>query len=100
MIKITLNSFKEISEYLRNNKTSFFELIVEKTQYAFENKINIINIAEFNVLDKTFKIQISDVDWETTLLLALEHFESIEEYEKCLTISDLITKIKESNDQK
>lgn len=98
MIKITLNSFKEISEYLRNNKTSFFDLIVEKTQYAFENKINLINIAEFNVLDKTVKVQIADADWVTTLLLALEHFETIEEYEKCVMISELITKIK-NNDQ-
>ena len=81
MIKVTLNSFKEISEYLRNNKTSFFELIVEKTEYAFENKINLINIAEFNVLDKTVKVQIADEEWVTTLLLALEHFENIEEYE-------------------
>jgi len=98
MIKVTLNSFKEISEYLRNNKTSFFELIVEKTEYAFENKINLINIAEFNVLDKTVKVQIADADWVTTLLLALEHFENIEEYEKCVMISELITKIK-NNDQ-
>jgi hypothetical protein len=98
MIKVTLNSFKEISEYLRNNKTSFFELIVEKTEYAFENKINLINIAEFNVLDKTVKVQIADEEWVTTLLLALEHFENIEEYEKCVMISELITKIK-NNDQ-
>ncbi len=94
MINIRLNSFKEISEYLRDNKTSFFDLIIEKTEYAFDNKINIINIAEFYVLDKTVKIQISDTDWITTLILALEHFESIEEYERCVMISELITKIK------
>jgi hypothetical protein len=94
MINIRLNSFKEISEYLRDNKTSFFDLIIEKTEYAFDNKIDIINIAEFYVLDKTVKIQISDTDWITTLILALEHFESIEEYERCVMISELITKIK------
>jgi len=99
MIKIKLDSFKDISEYLRNNKTSFFELIIEKTQYAFENKISLINIAEFYVLDKTIKIQIAETDWITTLMLALEHFESVEEYEKCIQISELITKI-ENDDVK
>jgi hypothetical protein len=94
MKNVHLDSFEEMSDYLRNNKESFFGLIIEGVKQCIEDGIEFIDIIHFFVKDTKIVIQVKKDDWNTTLLLALEYFESVEDYEKCIEIKNLINNIK------
>jgi len=94
MKNVHLDSFEEMSDYLRNNKESFFGLIIEGVKQCIEDGVELIDIIHFFVKDTKIVIQVKKDDWNTTLLLALEYFESVEDYEKCIEIKNLINNIK------
>ena len=94
MKNVHLDSFEEMSDYLRSNKESFFGLIIEGVKQCIEDGVELIDIIHFFVKDTKIVIQVKKDDWNTTLLLALEYFESVEDYEKCIEIKNLINNIK------
>lgn len=94
MENVHLDSFEDMSNYLRSNKESFFGLIIEGVKQCMGDGIELIDIIHFFVKDTKIVIQVKKDDWNTTLSLALEYFESVEDYEKCIEIKNLINNIK------
>lgn len=94
MENVHLDSFEDMSDYLRSNKESFFGLIIEGIKQCIGDGIELIDIIHFFVKDTKIVIQVKKDDWNTTLSLALEYFESVEDYEKCIEIKNLINNIK------
>ena len=94
MENVHLDSFEDMSDYLRSNKESFFGLIIEGVKQCMGDGIELIDIIHFFIKDTKIVIQVKKDDWNTTLSLALEYFESVEHYEKCIEIKNLINNIK------
>jgi len=94
MKNIYLDSFEEMSDYLKTNKELFFGLIIEGVKQSIKDEIELIDIIHFFVKDTKIVIQVKKDDWNTTLSMALEYFESVEDYEKCMEIKTLINNIK------
>ena len=94
MENVYLDSFEDMSDYLRSNKESFFGLIIEGVKQCMGDGVELIDIIHFFVKDTKIVIQVKKDDWNTTLSLALEYFESVEDCEKCIEIKNLINNIK------
>jgi hypothetical protein len=56
MKNVHLDSFEEMSDYLRNNKESFFGLIIEGVKQCIEDGIELIDIIHFFVKDTKIEI--------------------------------------------
>jgi len=94
MKNIYLDSFEEMSDYLKTNKELFFGLIIEGVKQSIKDEIELIDIIHFFIKDTKIVIQVKKDDWNATLSMALEYFESVEDYEKCMEIKTLINNIK------
>lgn len=90
MIKIELDSYKDVASFLREEKLYMHSLIVNSIREAWKNKLNVVQIIEFHVDENIIKVDVHEIDFKRSLLLALEYFESNEYYEKCLEVNTLI----------
>jgi hypothetical protein len=93
MIKLKLDSYRAVSNFLKNEKKYFFSLITSLIRDGWENNIENVNIIEFHVKDSMLKVDVNVEDWNNVLHLALDYYESIEDYENCVEVSDLILDI-------
>jgi hypothetical protein len=92
-MEVRFESFKEVSEFLRDNKLYMFTLIVKHIKGAVENNVDCVTIMEFNVKDISMKIEVPRVDYILSLTLALHFFEDMELYENCVEINNIIKDI-------
>jgi hypothetical protein len=95
MIKIKLDSHKEVSNFLMEEKLYMHSLIVDSVKEGWENKLSIVPVIEFHVNDDIINVDIHEPDFKPSLLLALEYYEMNEYYEKCLEVNMLIQNIQE-----
>jgi len=95
MIKINLNSYKEVSVFLNEEKLYMHSLIVNSVKKGWENKLNIVPVIEFHINDSIIKVDIIKADFKRSLELALKYYEENEYYEKCMEINSLIQNIQE-----
>ena len=93
MIKLKLNTYKDISDFLKNEKYYFFNLIVNSIKEGWKNKLDTVEVIEFQVRNSYIKVDVDKKDWNNTLHLALYYYEGIEDYENCVVVSDLIVDI-------
>lgn len=91
MITIKLDTYKEVSTFLREEKLLMHSLIVNSVKEGWKNKLDMVPVLEFHVKENVVKIDIVRDDFKRSLLLALEYYEVNEYYEKCMEISTLIT---------
>lgn len=91
MITIKLESYKEVSKFLREEKLYMHSLIVSSVKEGWKNKLDMVPVLEFHVYENIIKVDIIKEDYEKSLMLALEYYEANEYYEKCMEISSLIT---------
>lgn len=91
MIKIKLDTYKEVSTFLREEKLYMHSLIVNSVKEGWKNKLDVVPVLEFQVKENIITIDIIRDDFKRSLLLALEYYEVNEYYEKCMEISTLIT---------
>lgn len=97
MITIRLKNVDEASEFLLNEREIIYNLIISKIKTNYELKsVSTVRIIEIILLEEASKVEIEVAreNWCDSLGLALEFFEKIEGYEKCLEIKDLINKVK------
>ena len=90
MIKLKVKSYKEVSDFIRDEKDLFFSTIINCIEEAWTLNLNSILVAEFDILGDVMTIQIEDSDWCESLHVALYYYEDIEKYEKCSKIRNLI----------
>lgn len=91
MITIKLETYKDVSTFLREEKLLMHSLIVNSVKEGWKNKLDMVPVLEFHVKENVVKIDIIRDDFKRSLLLALEYYEVNEYYEKCMEISTLIT---------
>jgi hypothetical protein len=90
MIKLKVKSYKEVSDFIRDEKDLFFSTIIDCIEEAWVLNLNSILVAEFDIVGDVMTIQIEDSDWSESLHVALYYYEEIEKYEKCSKIRNLI----------
>lgn len=92
MIKLTMGTYKEVAEFLRNEKIYMFSLIVNSVREGLEINLPVVHVIEFNIKTKDDKIKVSILkkDFKRNLLMALEFYENAELYEKCIEVNNLI----------
>jgi hypothetical protein len=93
MIKLKLKTYKEISNFLKDEKHYFFHLIVNSIKEGWKDKLEVVEVIEFYVNENCIKVDVDEKDWNNTLHLALYYYEGIEDYENCVVVSDLIIDI-------
>jgi len=95
MLKVKVDNYDDIGIFLKEEKKIFFGTIITGVKYAWKNKLDRVEVAEFSIEDTEtiVNIDIEEEDWEESLYLALYYYEDIEEYEKCVEVKDLITNI-------
>jgi hypothetical protein len=93
MIKLKVKSYKEISNFIRDEKDLFFSTIIECIEEAWKINLNSILVAEFDIVGDIMTIEIEKKDWSESLHVALYYYEDIEKYEKCTKIRNLIDDI-------
>ena len=94
MLKIRVNDYDDIDKFLKNEKGKFFTEIISSIKRAWKEKLTEIIVVQFNVGTETLiELSINQNDWSESLHLALYHYESVEEYEKCTQIQNMIDEI-------
>lgn len=88
-----MDSFKDVSKFLREEKYYMTSLIVNSVKEAWKNKLDVVQVIEFHVDDNVIKIDIEERDYKRNLLIALDYYESNEFYEECMEVNDLIQSI-------
>jgi len=92
MLNIEVENYDEMNTFMREQKSLFFMNLIMCIQKGWEEKLEIINIANFTLKDSgnTLTITITQKDWYELIHIALYYFEEIEEYEYCVEITNLI----------
>tara|TARA_R110001632_G_scaffold211149_1_gene336518 strand:- start:4125 stop:4424 length:300 start_codon:yes stop_codon:yes gene_type:complete len=92
MLNIDVDDLSEMNEFMRNEKDLFFEFLIIAVKDGWENKLENVIVASFNVkdTDSTVNISIDNEGWYGILKLALYHFEISEKYEYCIEVKDLL----------
>jgi hypothetical protein len=94
MLKIKVESYEEVEDFLKYEKEKFFNEILSSVKKAWKEKIDEIIVIQFMVGDETLiDLSINEDDWGESLHLALYHYESVEKYEKCIKIQNMIDEI-------
>lgn len=97
MLIIDVDTYDELKQYLRDEKYKFYNTLVSEIQYSYENDIRIAQIAKAELINGAcIIINIADEDWVFTLNKCISFYETIEEYETCTKIQQLIKDINAS----
>jgi len=83
-------------DFLKNKKWLIHSLIVDGVKKSFEE--NLDSIVVFRIINPISNFvmtsEIKKEDWLDSLSKSMEYYESVEEYEKCTEIKELIKNIK------
>lgn len=84
-------------EFLKNQKWIIHALIVECVKKAYKNDLETIVVFRIinTVSNFILTTELNKCDWVDSLRKSLSYYESIEEYENCEEIKELIKKINE-----
>ena len=95
MLKIRVDNYEDISIFLRDEKEQFFTAIIDSITMGWKNKLSVVPVAEFTITESesVIDIAIDEDDWSESLHMALYHYETEEEYEKCTELQNLIDEI-------
>jgi len=95
------NSGGDEKEFLKNNKWVIHSLIIDGVKKAYEEKLESITVFRIinTVSNFVMTSELKKDDWLDSLSKSMDYFESIEEYEKCKEIKDLIKNIKDDVDK-
>ena len=93
MLNIGFDNDEEAAEFLRTSKSFIFHKTIKGIEEAIENDTDIVSVANLIVKDRVIVLRVEKPKWVEHLLLALEYFESVEDYEMCGKVKDLIDTI-------
>lgn len=82
-------------EFLKNKKWLIHSLIIDAVKKAIDDDLE--NVVVFRIINPVSNFimtsELKKEDWVGSLGKSLEYYESVEEYESCKEIKDLINKI-------
>jgi hypothetical protein len=88
-------------DFLKNKKWLIHSLIIDGVKKSFEE--NLDSIVVFRIINPISNFvmtsEIKKEDWLDSLSKSMEYYESVEEYEKCTEIKELIKNIKDDFDR-
>lgn len=88
-------------DFLKNKKWLIHSLIIDGVKKSFEE--NLDSIVVFRIINPISNFvmtsEIKKEDWLDSLSKSMEYYESVEEYEKCNEIKELIKNIKDDFDR-
>jgi len=88
-------------EFLKKNKWVIHSLIIDGVKKAYEE--NLESVTVFRIINTVsgfvMSSELKKDDWLDSLNKSMDYFESIEEYEKCTEIKELIKNIKDDFDR-
>jgi predicted lipase len=88
-------------EFLKNQKWLIHSLIVESVKKAYSEGLE--NIVVFRIINPInnfiMKSELNKCDWVESLSKSLSYYESVEEYENCGEIKELIKRIKDDTNR-
>lgn len=93
MLNIEFDNDYEASEFLRNSKSFIFHKTIKGIEEAIKNGTDIVWVANLIVEGRVIVLRVEKPKWVKHLSLALEYFESIEDYEMCGKVKNLIDTI-------
>lgn len=86
-------------EFLKNKKWLIHSLIIDAVKIAIEGDLE--NVVVFRIINPVSNFimtsELKKKDWLESLGKSLSFYESVEEYEYCKEIKDLISKIENGN---
>ena len=95
MFEKSFRNTEEFNSYLETNRTDFFDIIIENIKKCVDDDLLIIKIADIVLIDEDCIVDIS-VERDTchvTMELAKQHYIETEQYEKCVEIDELKSKL-------
>lgn len=88
-------------DFLKNKKWLIHSLVIDGVKKSFEE--NLDSIVVFRIINPISNFvmtsEIKKEDWLDSLSKSMEYYESVEEYEKCNEIKELIKNIKDDFDR-
>ena len=97
MFRETYYSVDDFNLFLKENKTLFFDTLINSIKENINNDEIIKKIADIEIIkeDCILDISIDKTDCSETLELAKEHYIKMEQYEKCIDIDNIDNKLKD-----
>lgn len=89
-INLEFDDYFEVVFFLKNNKELLFTETLKHIKESIENNENVAVVANLLVQDTVIIIQVDKTDWVQHLEISIKYFESIEDYETCVEIKELI----------
>jgi hypothetical protein len=112
MIELEFQNVSVFSKYWEDQRSYFFDLLVDGVKKSYENNLLSLIIARVSILEKeciTIEYDISGIhvifdsnliiidiqkqNWIDVLKLSLKYYLEFEEYEKCSYVSELLNKM-------
>lgn len=96
MFKKCYKNSDELNLFLEKNKTNFFDNILEILKKDINNNDKVVKVADIELLDEdcVLNISLDKSDCLLTLELAKKHYISLEQYEKCIEVDNIINELK------
>ena len=92
-----LDTFDEAVERLNSDRELVANRILEAVRYGLKNNLLSVYLFELKISsDKIYAVKCKREEWKSSLNNSRKFFESIEEYEKCAQVRDLILELEHS----
>jgi len=95
VLEIQLQNSSEAEEYLRDNKSKFFILLVDAVEDSYDYDLESLLVARIELVEESINMDITvdKENWGVTLDLAIEHYTETEEFEQCIRINEVRDKV-------
>jgi len=94
---IDVDTYEELEKYLRTEKLTFYNAMIDEIDDSLKNDYDIAHIARVYLANGVrIKIDLYREKWGYTLEQCLEYFEDLEDYERCTDINNIIKDINAS----
>jgi protein-arginine kinase activator protein McsA len=90
LITIEFKNNKEVINFLRDNKKALLKTLFIEITDSKKNGNDIAIGANLIVNDEVLTIAVEKKDWLKHLIVSMDYFLQIEDYEMCASIRDLI----------
>jgi protein-arginine kinase activator protein McsA len=90
LITIEFKNNKEVINFLRDNKKALLKTLFIEIKDSKKNGNDIAIGANLIVNDEVLTIAVEKKDWLKHLIVSMDYFLQIEDYEMCASIRDLI----------
>jgi len=89
-INLEFDDYSDVVFFLKTNKGFLFTKTLDGIKESIKNNEDVAVIVNLLVKDTVFTIKLDRLDWLTHLDISIKYFESIEDYETCIEIKELI----------